>query len=67
MIHYLDGVDPEQAEVARTRYAAPDHVREPQAYDYQVAFAQRPPANNEVVAQLIQLREDAASYMDRTN
>ncbi len=64
VVRYLDRVDPEQAEIARARYAALDHVREPQAYGYQAAFGQRPPANNEVIAQLVQLREDAASYVE---
>jgi erythromycin esterase-like protein len=63
VVHYLEGVDPEQAEIARARYAALDHVREPQAYGYQAAFGQRQPAHDEVVAQLIQLRTDAASYI----
>lgn len=63
VINYLDGVDPEQAEIARARYAALDHVREPQSYGYQAASGQRPAADNEVIAQLLQLHEDAASYI----
>jgi erythromycin esterase-like protein len=67
VIHYLEGVDPAQAEIARARYAALDHVREPQAYGYQAAFGQRQPAHDEVVAQLIQLRADAASYIQQND
>jgi erythromycin esterase-like protein len=67
VVRYLESVDPEQAEVARARYAALDHAREPQAYGYQVAFGQREPAHDEVVAQLIQLRADAASYLQKND
>ncbi|MHA7237458.1 erythromycin esterase family protein, partial [Burkholderia pseudomallei] len=44
VIRYLDGVDPEQAELARQRYAALDHVREPGAYGHAVAAGARPTA-----------------------
>ncbi|HUW78425.1 MAG TPA: erythromycin esterase family protein [Candidatus Nanopelagicaceae bacterium] len=64
VINYLDEVDPQQAQVARARYAALDHVREPQTYGYQVASGQREPAHDGVVAQLVELRADAASYIE---
>lgn len=67
VIQYLDDVDPEQAEIARALYAALDHVREPQTYGYQVAYGQRAPANNEVIAQLVQLREAAAHYIEKND
>jgi erythromycin esterase-like protein len=65
VIHYLQQVDPEQAEIARGRYAALDHAREPQVYGYQAAFGQRPAAREATVAQLLQLREDAQAYLER--
>ncbi|MDE2610847.1 MAG: erythromycin esterase family protein [Burkholderiales bacterium] len=57
VIRYLEQTDPEQAAIARQRYAALDHVREPQAYGYAAAFGARPDASKEVVAQLMQLRD----------
>ncbi|MDY0329843.1 MAG: erythromycin esterase family protein [Thiomonas sp.] len=65
VIRYLQQVDPEQAEIARGRYAALDHVREPQVYGYQAAFGQRPAAREAAVAQLLQLRSDAQTYLER--
>lgn len=65
VIHYLQQVDPAQAEIARGRYAALDHVREPQVYGYQAAFGQRPAAREAAVAQLLQLRKDAQAYLER--
>ncbi len=65
VIRYLEEVDPAQAEIARERYAALDHVREPQTYGYQVALGRRPPAHDEVVAQLLQLRTQAQDYIER--
>lgn len=65
VIRYLDRIDPEQAELGRKRYAALDHVREPQVYGYQAAFGQRPDAREGVIAQLLQLRADAQAYIER--
>jgi erythromycin esterase-like protein len=65
VIRYLQQVDPEQAEIARGRYAALDHVREPQVYGYQAAFGQRPAGREAAVAQLLQLRNDAQAYLER--
>lgn len=65
VIRYLQQVDPEQAEIARGRYAALDHVREPQVYGYQAAFGQRPAGHEAAVAQLLQLRHDAQAYLER--
>src|SRR3546814_18065974 len=64
VIGYLRQVDPEQAQVARERYAALDHVREPQVYGYQAAAGQRPPARDAVVAQLLQLQRNAQAYLE---
>ncbi|WP_232341791.1 erythromycin esterase family protein [Burkholderia pseudomallei] len=63
VIRYLDGVDPEQAELARQRYAALDHVREPGAYGHAVAAGARPTATAGVLAQRLQLREREAAYL----
>ncbi len=65
VIHYLDQVDPTEAAVARERYAALDHVREPQAYGYQAALGQRPVARDEVIAQLLSLRAHAQAHVER--
>ncbi len=63
VIRYLERVDPEQAAMARDRYAALDHVREPQAYGYATAVGARPDAREGVVAQLLQLRADARLHL----
>ncbi len=65
VIHYLDRVDPDAAQIARRRYAALDHVRDAQVYGYQAAFGQRPAAREGAVAQLLQLRAEAESYLER--
>jgi len=65
VIRYLEQVDPEEAELARARYAALDHVREPQVYGYQAAFGQRPAGRDAAIAQLLQLRHDAQAYLER--
>lgn len=64
VIRYLEQVDPDEAEVARERYAALDHVREPQVYGYQAAFGRRPAGRQAAVAQLLQLRSDAQAYLE---
>lgn len=63
VIDYLQNVDPEQAEFARQRYAALDHVRDPQTYGYQVAMRLRPAAQRAVALQLEALREQAPAYL----
>jgi len=65
VIHYLEGVDPEKAELARRHYTILDHVREPQTYGYQAAFGLRPAGREAAVAQLMQLREDSERYIAR--
>lgn len=65
VIAFLQTVDPDAAQAARGRYAALDHVREPQVYGYQAAFGQRPAARDAVVAQLLQLRADAQAHLER--
>jgi erythromycin esterase-like protein len=65
VIRYLEQVDPQQAAMARERYAALDHVREPQAYGYAAAVGARPDAREGVVAQLLQLRADALLHLSQ--
>ncbi|MFT0168388.1 erythromycin esterase family protein [Paraburkholderia mimosarum] len=65
VIHYLEDVDPGEAAMARERYAALDHVREPQAYGYAAALGARPAAHAGAVRQLLQLRADEFDYLAR--
>ena len=65
VIRYLAQLDPQQAALARERYAALDHVREPQAYGYAAAVGARPDAREGVVAQLLQLRADALLHLSQ--
>jgi erythromycin esterase-like protein len=65
VIRYLEQVDPQQATMARERYAALDHVREPQAYGYAAAVGARPDAREGVVAQLLELRADALLHLSQ--
>ena len=57
VIRHLQRFDPEQAAIARQRYAALDHVRDPQQYGHQAASGLRPSAREAVVAQLLELRQ----------
>ena len=66
VIDYLDRVDPEEARRARERYACFDHVgAEGQAYGYALAYEAAVPCENEVVAQLVELRRRADAYLRR--
>jgi erythromycin esterase-like protein len=66
VVDYLDRVDPQEASRARQRYSCFDHVGgEGQAYGYALAFSGAIPCENEVVAQLIELRRRAAAYLRR--
>lgn len=62
VIAYLEMVDPEQAEVARQRYAALDHFHDAQAYGYEAAMRIRPSAAPAVRRQLDELRSRATAY-----
>lgn len=63
VVRYLERVDPEQAEVARRRYAGLDHVRDPQSYGYEAAMSLRPACHQTVVQQLEELRAQAPAYV----
>jgi erythromycin esterase-like protein len=66
VIGYLDQVDPPEAERARRRYSCFDHVgAEGQSYGYAIAYQDATPCENEVVAQLLELRRRAEAYLRR--
>jgi erythromycin esterase-like protein len=66
VIDYLDRVDPAEARRARERYSCFDHVgAEGQAYAYALAYQGALPCENEVVAQLIELRRRSEAYLRR--
>jgi erythromycin esterase-like protein len=63
ILEYLDRVDPAAAARARERYACFDHSREDSAaYGYAAAFGLAASCEDEVVAQLLDLRRRAAEY-----
>lgn len=66
VVAYLDRIDPGEAQRARTRYSCFDHVGgEGQAYGYALTHMGALPCENEVVAQLIDLRRKAEAYLRR--
>ncbi|MFI5053814.1 MAG: erythromycin esterase family protein [Acidimicrobiia bacterium] len=66
VVSYLDRVDPAEARRARDRYSCFDHVRgEGQAYGYALAYSGAIPCENEVVAQLVELRRKSDAYLRR--
>jgi erythromycin esterase-like protein len=65
VIRYLGTVDPHEVALARERYAALDHVRDPQTYGYAAALGARPAARAGAVQQLLQLRADEFEYLSR--
>jgi erythromycin esterase-like protein len=66
VITYLDKVDPEAAQRARTRYACFDHFGEDsQRYGYATTLGLAEPCEDEVVAQLTDFRRKAAEYASR--
>jgi erythromycin esterase-like protein/predicted phosphoribosyltransferase len=61
VVSYLDEVDPGAAERARERYSCFDHFsRDPQVYAYEAGLGGAEPCEEEVVAQLIELRNMTA-------
>lgn len=66
VLHYLDQVDPAAARRARDRYACFERFDEdPQAYGYAASFDLSQSCRDEVVSQLIELRQRAAEYARR--
>ena len=63
VLGYLDRVDPAAAQRARYRYSCFDHAREDaQAYGYAASFDLSRSCENDVVAQLVELRRNAPAY-----
>lgn len=65
VIQYLARVDPDEAVLARRRYAALDHVREPQVYGLQAASGQRTGGREGALRQLHLLRAAEAEYLSK--
>jgi erythromycin esterase-like protein len=66
VIGYLDQVDPSEAQMARQRYSCFDHAgAEGQAYGHSVVYQGAAPCENEVVAQLLELRRRSELYLRR--
>jgi erythromycin esterase-like protein len=66
VLEYLEKVDPAAARRARERYACFDHFGEDvQAYGYRAGFGLTESCENDVVAQLVELRRRAADYAAR--
>jgi len=66
VIEYLDRVDPSEAHRARQRYSCFDHVdAEGQAYGHSLAYQGATPCEDEVVAQLLELRRRSELYLRR--
>ena len=66
VLKYLDTVDPAAAARARYRYSCfEDYGEEPQAYGYAATFDLANSCEDDVVAQLVELRRRAAEYATR--
>jgi erythromycin esterase-like protein len=66
VLDYMDKVDPEGAQRARYRYACFDHFGEDtQAYGYAASFGLSRGCEDEVVAQLVEMRRRSADLTSR--
>jgi erythromycin esterase-like protein len=66
VVRYLDRVDPDAARRARARYACFEHFADDsQAYGYAATSGLVEPCENDVVAQLMELRRAGSSYARR--
>jgi erythromycin esterase-like protein len=67
VLAYLETIDPDGAVRARRRYACFDHAEEEgaQAYGYGATLGLRRSCEEDVIAQLIELRRHAADYAQR--
>jgi erythromycin esterase-like protein len=66
VVAYLDEVDPKAARRARERYACFDHFGpDPHVYAYEAGIGGAEPCEQEVVEQLLELREKAAELAGR--
>ena len=60
VLSYLDRVDPASAQRARARYSCFDHFGDdPQVYGYAITAGIAEPCEDEVVAQLVELQQEA--------
>jgi len=64
VIEYLQEIDPSAADRARRRYGCFDHLDE-QAYGHEAASGMRESCEDDVVAQLVELRQRAAELAAR--
>ena len=62
-MRFLDQADPEAARRARQRYSCFDHFGDPQHYGYAAGQGMAEPCEEEVVAQLLELRRKAAEVV----
>jgi len=62
VLEYLDQTDPDAARQARVHYACLDHTENAQLYGFGVKAKQRPSCEDEVVEQLINLRNRHLVY-----
>lgn len=68
VLDYLDQVDPEAAQRARSRYACFDHYGEDsQAYGYAASFGMKSSCEDEVVQQLREMNKRALELMAASN
>src|SRR5436305_9262292 len=65
VLRYLDEVDPAAARRARQRYACFEDFGDPQLYGYAAEKGMSEPCEDEVVAQLMELRRRAAEMMQK--
>lgn len=65
VIRYLEGVDPDAARRARERYACFEHYDDPQRYGYALSRGWAPGCEDQVVAQLVELRAAMRDYLQR--
>lgn len=66
VLTYLEKIDPDAAHRARTRYACFDHFHEDsQRYGYATSFGISPTCEDQVLAQLLELRSKAGGYRDK--
>jgi erythromycin esterase-like protein len=63
VVAYLGRVDPEQAQIAKRRYACFDHVADPQQYGYEAVSRLRPACADAAIRQLVELRRRGLEYL----
>jgi erythromycin esterase-like protein len=66
VVQYLEKIDPEAARRARQRYSCFEHFKEDsQAYGRATSFGVAEPCEDEVIAQLVELRQHAGDLAQR--